>query len=740
MDIQKSLNEYNLTWLSPSKDHNGSMPIGNGETGLNLWVESNGDLVFLISRTDAWDENERLCKIGRVRIKFLPKIDVKKGKFSQKLNLYKGLIEIRYEKRVNMKDIDQNDSYKINIWVDANRQVVNFDFFSKNMVDAEVQLEIWRTEKRLFKKNEDNYVNGFQQENYIYPDTIISKDTKDKHKIKQNQIWWYHRNIVSPWEETLKLQYLDSLIGKLQDPLLYRTFGAVIKDNDDNFKLVNDKCLKLKAPKNDFKIQIITNSMPNCENSSKWITETKNLLDKNNTLDISKYLHEHSSWWENFWNRSWIFVDGDKNAREITKCYILQRWIQAIGARGNFPVKFNGSIYTVNTKFDPDYRRWGGHYWFQNTRLIYWPMLISGDFDMMKPFFDMILNTKALALARNKIYYNHEGWFFPETMSFWGTYNNENFGWDQTGKKAGDPIKNQYIRYDFNDSLEFLAIMIEYYHYTEDDDFLKNRLLLTADDLLIWWEKHWKYDNEGKIVMNPSQALETYWDALNPTNDLAGLKWCLKELLEISESIIGKERFNLWNDFLKCIPELPITKKKKLKIIAPAEGILPKRTNSENPELYCIFPFKIYGLEKPELDLAIHTFNQRIEKRSFGWSQDDTQAAHLGLVNEAKKLLIKRVKRKNHSSRFPVFWGPNFDWIPDQDHGSNLLMTLQFMLLQTNKDKVIMFPAWPKKWDVKFKLNAPKNTIIEGFFKNNKIMELNITPKNRLNDVKVKID
>ncbi|MFH1009179.1 MAG: DUF5703 domain-containing protein [Candidatus Latescibacterota bacterium] len=59
------LKPYNVVWHSPSKDHNGSMPIGNGEMGGNLWVEENGDLVFLVSRTDSWDEHERLCKIGQ---------------------------------------------------------------------------------------------------------------------------------------------------------------------------------------------------------------------------------------------------------------------------------------------------------------------------------------------------------------------------------------------------------------------------------------------------------------------------------------------------------------------------------------------------------------------------------------------------------------------------------------------------------------------------------------------------
>ena len=40
----------NLAWDSPSTGANGSMPLGNGEVGLNLWMEKNGDLRSASSR------------------------------------------------------------------------------------------------------------------------------------------------------------------------------------------------------------------------------------------------------------------------------------------------------------------------------------------------------------------------------------------------------------------------------------------------------------------------------------------------------------------------------------------------------------------------------------------------------------------------------------------------------------------------------------------------------------------
>jgi alpha-L-fucosidase 2 len=66
------MEQYNVVWDSPSEDHNGSMPIGNGDLAANVWVEPSGDLVFYISKSDAWSAGQELLKLGRVRIKMDP--------------------------------------------------------------------------------------------------------------------------------------------------------------------------------------------------------------------------------------------------------------------------------------------------------------------------------------------------------------------------------------------------------------------------------------------------------------------------------------------------------------------------------------------------------------------------------------------------------------------------------------------------------------------------------------------
>ncbi len=69
----------------------------------------------------------------------------------------------------------------------------------------------------------------------------------------------------------------------------------------------------------------------------------------------------------------------------------------------------------------PDWRAWGGgSFTTQNQRLVYWPLLKTGDFDGMTPQFDFYNRALPAATARVKEYWGHDGSCFTEQM--------ENFG------------------------------------------------------------------------------------------------------------------------------------------------------------------------------------------------------------------------------------------------------------------------------------------------------------------------
>ena len=86
-----SISQYDVIWDKPGIDSRGSMPVGNGDIGLNAWIEQNGDLVFYIGKIDSYDGNHNLLKLGRVRVSFSPNpfIEVNSFNISSSLNLLK---------------------------------------------------------------------------------------------------------------------------------------------------------------------------------------------------------------------------------------------------------------------------------------------------------------------------------------------------------------------------------------------------------------------------------------------------------------------------------------------------------------------------------------------------------------------------------------------------------------------------------------------------------------------------
>ena len=164
-DTASTLAKYNVVWDSPSADAHGAVPIGNGDVGINAWVEPSGDLVFYVSKTDAWDENGRLCKVGRVRVTFDPPLPVANG-FRQELKLREGVIAITAGKS------------QLDLWVDANQPVVRLEATSDAPVRCRAEVELWRLRERPFGNDDDSH-SGRRPERpgdspTVLPDVLVS--------------------------------------------------------------------------------------------------------------------------------------------------------------------------------------------------------------------------------------------------------------------------------------------------------------------------------------------------------------------------------------------------------------------------------------------------------------------------------------------------------------------------------------------------------------------------------------
>jgi alpha-L-fucosidase 2 len=721
---KKDLKDYKIVWATPGNNSQGSMPLGNGDIGVNAWVENSGDLLLYLSKTDAWSENGQLLKLGKIRISLIPKVEIEKS-FLQELRLEQGEILISY------------GSSEIVLWVDANHPTVQVDIKSKTAVHAQVTFESWRNKHRQIQGKESGSQWGIGELPFdrscagaIFQesDSILS-DTK-------NQLIFYHHNSYSLWKDNLELQSLGTYAKSNEDPLLNRTFGAAIEG--DGFVNKSDTLLVSRYQSTHFQLNIFPLTLIGSSGSWRRVLN-KSIAEIKKVSSISRK-NAHDKWWKQFWNRNFIFISSsdkasNKQAEIVTQGYILQRFINACGGRGNYPIKFNGSIFTVDTYnrnddligLDADYRRWGGCYWFQNTRLPYWTMLVSGDFEMMKPLFGMYLDNLSLRKSATQEYYHHEGAFFPETMNFWGTYANGDYGCNRSSLADGYTT-NPYIRYYWQGGLELSLMMLDYYSFTRSDRFARDTLLPVVSEILTFYDQHWKRGNDDRILFSPAMALETFHEAVNPLPEILGIKTVAEKMLKLPQELITETKHQLWMQLLTDLPEMPVRIVNKDTLIAPAAKY-SKKENVENPELYSVFPYRTFGIGKPDLEIAKRTFAVRTHKENGGWQQNSIQAACLGLTDEARQMVVESFSKWDKNFRFPAFWGPNYDWTPDQDHGNVAMIALQRMLIQYENDKVILFPAWPGEWDVHFKVNAPHNTTVECIFKNGKVIKTYTIPK-----------
>lgn len=748
------LDSYNVVWDSPSENALGSMPLGNGDIGVNAWVEPSGDLVFYVSKTDAWDENHRLCKVGRVRVKFDPALETA-PRFRQELKLRDGVIEIGAGV--------SGQPLTIRLWVDANEPVIRVEADSEVPVKCRAHVELWRLQERPFTKDTDS-CSGRTLEKHpskpvVLPDTVAT-DTGDR-------VVWYHRNLRSTFPISLEQQQLLDLKDKFADPLLHHTFGASL--SGDGMKSAGERALESERAERHH-LLCVTVLAEQTSTAEQWLENIHALEQKTKKTQAATSRAATAQWWKGFWNRSWVFVGNPSNsgAFEVTRGYVLQRFMLAGSGRGGSPIKFNGSIFTVEPNpgeredidggdgniptGSPDMRRWGGHYWFQNTRLCYWPMLASGDFEMMTPWFRYFQRALPLSKERTKAKYGFEETAqFPEVTMLWGFSQFMLYGW---GNKLSEDA-NGYTRYYWNGNLELIAVMLDRYAFTLDEAFARETLVPLAAPLLAFYDQYWKErDANGNIRFTPSQSLETFWDAVNPMPEIAGLHFILPRMLALPQSLTTAEQRARWTRLMNELPPVPVravygahelkkhwsmkddssvAREPRAKLngeeLLVAAIEMDRHHNIENPELYCIFPYRLYGVGKDGLELARRTYEFRVRRLNYGWCQDSIQAALLGLGDQAYRQLLQRAARRNKQHRFPAMWGPNSDWTPDQDHGNNLLTTLQYMLLQTDGGKIRVLPAWPKDLDVSFKLHGVGNTVVECVYRGGTVEKLEVTPK-----------
>ncbi|MHC4212977.1 MAG: DUF5703 domain-containing protein, partial [Planctomycetota bacterium] len=464
------LENYNVVWDSQSEKSPDSMPVGGGDIGLNVWVENN-ELLFYIGRSGTFDENNQMLKLGRVRIKLDPNPFGENGDFRQELKLRQGYVEIAGKNSSGV-------SASIKVWVEVFRPVIHVELKSDGPVVMEAQYETWRTAARELQDGKVYRSSCFSMVGYpgkvqTYPDYV---------EFNEDGVLWFHRNNNDDlvFDKDVEGQGLEGVKEQLWNPLKDLTFGGLMSGEglvpagrstgryvDTDFKGWKLRSAKA-ARKHELKVFLHTAQSPSIDVWKKELNKLASATEPSRAKAFKKNL----VWWSKFWDRSYVMLNPDKpdekdKVWQIGRNYQLFRYMLACNAYGEYPSKFNGSLFTTDPGFmgskygkgeTPDFRAWGGgSFTAQNQRLVYWPMIKNGDFDMM-------------ASELTKVYWGHEGCSFTEQIEQFGLPIGSHYGW------ANSPIPrrnrpsdfevgvqvNMSVKYEFVHQLDFAYMILEY--------------------------------------------------------------------------------------------------------------------------------------------------------------------------------------------------------------------------------------------------------------------------------------
>jgi len=777
-DVPSIPGHYNIVWNSQSRNSSGSMPLMGGDIGCNVWVE-NSDLFLYIQRSGSLTENGEYLKMGRFRVRLDPNPFDNQEFFRQELKLADGYIEIEGQK--------DGLNALVRMWVDVFNHTVNVDIESDKDIAATAFYESWRTEDHELvdvPEGRERFT-CFNLEGY--PGKVIR--VKDIIEQTGDGILFYHRNPKDKLVPDLliKQQELEASADEIYDDIKNRTFGGILygdgmapgESGQGVYQATPYRSwsIKSKKAKKRHSISIATH-VEQAETVEEWnghLMVTVGNSAKSRQEDFKKTV----AWWHQFWNRSYIFInpensDPDDPAWQMGRNYQLFRYQLGGNINGEYPTKFNGGnlvfdpvLIRENIAWDPDWRQWGGAiHTAQNQRLLYWPMLKAGDFDAIIPQFELYRKGLPGATARVKKHFGHEGAVFPEYMNAPGLVFGSGWGWEGNGHRArgqeipfGDPrangargyndlaeegvMANQSCAYHWESQLEHAYMILEYHRFSGEDI---SEYMPFVKAATIFFDKHYQIrqemrsgkplDENGKLVIYPSTSCESYRGATNPSDLTAGLRACIQSMLQLDEKYMSPEDKEYYRGFLNRIPDFGFDEVGGVRIIKPAWEWL-KEANQELPQFYPLFPFNQYKLGDAEIEIFKNSYRLAPDFRKgkiISWHQDGIFFARMGMTEEAADYNTRKLM--NSERRFPTFWGPGHDWVPDHNWGGSGMIGLQEMLMQTIGDEIVLFPAWPKEWDVDFKLHAPENTTVEVRLKDGEMIFLKVTPDERKRDVK----
>ena len=308
--------------------------------------------------------------------------------------------------------------------------------------------------------------------------------------------------------------------------------------------------------------------------------------------------------------------DGNVDSRLVEKMADFGRYLLISSSIGcHYPVNLQG---LWNGDYSP---AWGATYFNnENIEMAYWQACRGSLSEALLPFFELYDNLKPDFRENARKLYGCKGLLLPLFMD------------NDSGQKKN---LQSHVLYWTGSSAWISAMYYEYYSFTGDKAFLKERAYPFMKECAEFYEDFYVYDSNGKLKSYPSNSPENQANgtfegngklsiAINATMDFALLKELLTNLIHSAKLLdVDFEKIQIWEKMLQAIPEYEINEDGAIKEWMHPD-FLDNYHHRHQSHIYPLFPGYEIDSENKKLFDAIKV---AVEKRlviglrsQTGWS------------------------------------------------------------------------------------------------------------------------
>ncbi len=348
--VREYVRQFDTVFRTPMKQSFEALPVGNGDMAAMLWTEAES-ITMQLNKSDLWTKANRDCGMllrsaGRLKLDFgMPLFDY----------LYLENFEARLsmaDEEIRVETATPFAKAAVNTYVDAEQNLLISEVACTTPTPATLRISLERYGSRAFSHwyaimNGDASL-GLGQAQVGVTDSAI----------------WLQEHFED--NEPLSCAMAAKVIGM-----------------EAELDTVNGRRAEITVKTNGTCSFTLLVSLVSSHESGNPLEMALAMVDK--TADHVTAIRERkAAWWEDFWNRSFVYLTKPGREADFTylaHLYYMQQYMMGIGSRGEYPLTFNGGIFTWNH----DVRQWvDPHHW--NTQQAYWSVEPSNRPEVAKPY------------------------------------------------------------------------------------------------------------------------------------------------------------------------------------------------------------------------------------------------------------------------------------------------------------------------------------------------------------------